>query len=46
MFESISTFSTLYFSLTAILFLLVLFEKKLISIEDKIKERIKNNERK
>ena len=46
MFETIGTFSSVYFSLSALLFLLILFEKKLINIEDKIKERIKNNERK
>ena len=42
MFETLGSFSTVYFSLASILFVLILFEKKLIEFE----ERIKNNERK
>jgi hypothetical protein len=46
MFQSISSFSIVYFSLSAVLFVLILFEDKLISIEEKIKKERKNNDRK
>ena len=39
MFNTIGSFATVYFALAAILFLLVLFEKQLIALEDKIKAR-------
>lgn len=42
MFENIGTFSAIYFSLSAVTFVLILFEKKLIKFE----ERFRNNERK
>lgn len=41
MFNNIGSFSTVYFTLAFILFFLVLFEKKLIVLEDKITEKIK-----
>lgn len=41
MFESLGSFSVAYFSLSAVLFLLVLFEKPLIKAENKRKEKRK-----
>lgn len=37
MFDTLANFSTVYFILAAILFLLILFEKHLIEIENSIK---------
>ena len=37
MFNTIGSFSAVYFTLAAILFILVLFEKYFIRLEDKIK---------
>lgn len=45
MFNNIGSFSTVYLTLTFILFFLVLFEKKLIALEDKIKEKRRNKKR-
>lgn len=41
MFSNIGSFSAVYFSLAFILFLLILFEKPLIKLEEKIKKRWK-----
>ena len=37
MFDTLASFSTVYFILAAILFVLILFEKHLIEIENSIK---------
>ena len=39
MFSTLGSFSAVYFTLATILFFLVLFEKKLIVLEDKIREK-------
>jgi hypothetical protein len=41
MFSTLGSFSAVYFTLATILFFLVLFEKKLIVLEDKIKAKHK-----
>lgn len=39
MFNTIGSFSAVYLTLTAVLFILVLFEKYFINLEDKIKAK-------
>lgn len=39
MFTTIGSFSAVYFTLAAVLFILILFEKHFIRLEDKIKAR-------
>ena len=39
MFSTLGSFSVVYFTLATILFFLILFEKKLIVLEDKIREK-------
>lgn len=41
MFDSLGSFSVVYFTLSAVLFLLILFEKPLLKIENKRKEKRK-----
>ena len=46
MFSTIDSFTTFYLSLSAILVLLVLFEKQCLALEDKIDAKIKNRKEK
>ena len=41
MFNTLGNFSAVYFTLAAVLFILILFEKHFIRLEDKIKENKK-----
>ncbi len=42
MFNTLGSFSAVYFALAAVLFVLILFEKHFIRLEDKIKARKKS----
>ena len=39
MFSTLGSFSAVYFTLATVLFFLILFEKKLVVLEDKIKAK-------
>ncbi len=46
MFTTLGNFSAVYFTLAAVLFILILFEKHFIKLEDKIKSNKNNSKRK
>ena len=46
MFETLESFSIVYWSLAVVLVLLVLFEKHLIAFEDKVKAKRRKRARK